>query len=225
MKNKTFFADLSAVIEKKSILNHPFYKCWQAGLLEKKELQDYMKQYYHLENAFPRFMSGIHANCADAEMRKVMLKDLIGEEGEATNHVDQLYTFSEALGLSKKEVMNSKVNKNTNEAIKTFLELAQDKDINRGLAALATYKEQIAKVATTKEHGLKEFYGIEGDKALQFFRTHAKKNVAWHEMLDNTITEAEYPKALSAVNALCDAWWHYLDGVTTSAMTERMMAC
>ncbi len=223
MKHQTFFNQLSEVIEKKSILNHPFYKCWQAGKLEKSELQEYMKQYYHFENAFPRFMSGIHTNCENAEMRKVMLKDLIGEEGEATNHVDQLITFSRALGLSKDEVINSKANQNTADAIKTFLELAQDKNIKKGLAALATYKEQIRKVAETKEHGLKEYYGIQSDYALQFFRTHAKKNVAWHELLDEMISEKEYPVALGAVNSLCDAWWHYLDGVTTPSMKKRMV--
>lgn len=224
MKHQTFFNQLSEIIREKSILNHPFYKCWQAGKLQKSELQEYMKQYYHFENAFPRFMSGIHTNCVDAEMRKVMLKDLIGEEGEATNHVDQLITFSEALGLSKNEVINSKANKNTIEAVETFLKLAQDKDINKGLAALATYKEQIRRVAETKEQGLQEYYGIKSDEALQFFRTHAKKNVAWHELLDEMISEKEYSVALDAVNSLCDAWWHYLDGVTTPSMKERM-AC
>lgn len=223
MKHKKFFDQFSEIINRKSILKHPFYQCWQMGKLKKKELQDYMKQYYHLENAFPRFMSGIHANCTDAEMRQIMLKDLVGEEGEATNHVNQLITFSQALGLTTEEILNSKPNTNTSQAIKTFLKLAQDKNINRGLAALATYKEQIAKVALTKEHGLKKYYGVKGDEALQFFRTHAKRNVAWHELLDEMISEKEYPIALRAVNSLCDAWWHYLDGVTTTAMTERIM--
>jgi len=225
MKHQTFFKQLSEIIEQKSILNHPFYKCWQAGKLEKKELQEYMKQYFHFENAFPRFMSGIHTNCENADMRQVMLKDLIGEEGEATNHVEQLLTFSEALGLKREDVLNSKANKNTAGAIETFLELAQDKDINKGLAALATYKEQIAKVAVTKEHGLKEYYGVKGDEALQFFRTHARINTAWHELLDQNMKEKESSAALGAANSLCDAWWHYLDGVTTPNMIERMMAC
>ncbi|TSC77917.1 MAG: hypothetical protein G01um101424_51 [Parcubacteria group bacterium Gr01-1014_24] len=184
-----------------------------------------MKQYFHLENAFPRFMSGIHANCEDAKMRQVMLQDLISEEGETTNHVNQLLTFSKALGLTTEEVLNSKPNANTSQAIETFLALSQDKNTNRGLAALATYKEQIAKVALTKEHGLKKYYGIEEDEALQFFRTHAKRNVAWHELLDQNISEKEYPLALNAGSSLCDAWWYYLDGVTTESMTERIAAC
>lgn len=218
MTNESLFKQISEIIEKKSILNHPFYQYWQAGKLQKEELQEYMKQYYHFENAFPRFISGVHTNCDDDQMRQVMLRELIGEEEESTNHVKQLITFSSALGLSKEDLLNSKANANTSEAIKIFLELAQDKDINKGLAAMATYKEQIAKVAVTKEEGLKAFYGIEDDNALQFFRTHAKKNVAWHELLDKNISEQEYPVALSAVHSLCDAWWHYLDGVTSSTM-------
>lgn len=222
MKHQSFFAELSAIIAEKSILKHPFYQVWQKGLLKKEELQDYMKQYYHLESAFPRFQSAVHTNCADSEMRKVMLKDLVGEEGPETNHVDQLVTFAEALGMTKEEITASTANEKTLAAIDTILGLTQDKNINSGLAALATYKEQIRGVAETKEHGLKEFYGVTGDEALQFFRTHAKKNVAWHELLDSHVTDANYEKALNATRALCDAWWSYLDGVTTPAIMARM---
>ncbi|MBP7804635.1 MAG: iron-containing redox enzyme family protein [Candidatus Pacebacteria bacterium] len=221
MKHQELFNKVTAIIAEKSILKHPFYLAWQKGLLKKEELQDYMKQYYHLESAFPRFQSGIHANCGDNEMRKVMLKDLVGEEGPETNHVDQLITFSAALGVSKEELENSPANQNTLKAIDTILGLTQDKNINKGLAALATYKEQIRAVAETKEHGLKEFYGIEAPEALQFFRTHAKKNVAWHELLDNNVTPADYDNVTTATGSLCDAWWSYLDGVTTPDMCER----
>ncbi len=222
MKHQSLFEKLTAIISDKSILKHPFYVCWQKGLLKKEELQDYMKQYYHLESAFPRFQSGIHANCTDNEMRKIMLKDLVGEEGPETNHVDQLFTFSAALGVSKAELEQSLANKNTLEAIDTILGLTSDKNINRGLAALATYKEQIRGVAETKESGLKEFYGIDSPEALQFFRTHAKKNTAWHELLDENVTESEYQNTLVSTEALCQAWWHYLDGVTTPDMLARM---
>ncbi len=222
MKNQALFKTFSEIIEQKSVLKHPFYKCWQAGLLKKEELQEYTKQYFHLENAFPRFMSGIHTNCTNGEARQVMLKEIIGEEGESTNHVNQLITFCQALGLTKEEVLNSKMNENTRNFINTFLALSQDKDTNKGLAALVTYKEQIADVAITKEHGLKEYYDIQDDNALQFFRTHAKKNTAWHELLDKNISAPEYPVVFNAVNSLCDAWWYYLDGVTTKAMTGRM---
>ena len=168
-------------------------------------------------------MSGIHTNCESAEMRQAILNDLVSEEGEATNHVKQLLVFSKALGLTKGEVTKSKANKNTREAISMFLELSQDKNINKGLTALATYKEQIRKVAKTKESGLREYYGITNDQALQFFRTHANKNIVWHEMLDEIISEKEYPLALHAAGTLCDAWWHYLDGVTTQSMMQRMV--
>ena len=222
MKNQSLFDKLTAVIAENSILKHPFYQVWQKGLLKKEELQDYMKQYYHLESAFPRFQSGVHTNCTDNAMRMVMLKDLVGEEGSETNHVDQLVTFSAALGVSKEELENSVAHKNTLEAIDTILGLTQDKDINKGLAALATYKEQIKAVSVTKESGLKEFYGVTGDEALQFFRTHAKTNVAWHGLLDENITEAEYATALESSEKLCKAWWHYLDGMTTPDMMARM---
>jgi pyrroloquinoline-quinone synthase len=222
MKNKKFFGQVSEIIKEKSILNHPFYKCWQAGLLKQKELQDYMIQYYHLESVFPRLMSSIHANCEDGSMRTEMLKDLINEEWAENNHVEHLITFAEALGLSREELLRSEPNKNTKEAIDTLLTVTKDKDITRGLAAIAAYKEQIQKVAITKEEGLKKFYGIESDKALKFFRVHAGTNRIWHSLLDKITDEKNQETSLHSVRTLCDAWWHYLDGVTTSAMSKRM---
>ncbi len=224
MKHQSLFEKMSEVIEEKSILKHPFYVCWQKGLLTKAELQKYMKQYYHLESAFPRFQSSVHANCADSEMRKVILKDLVSEEGPATNHVDQLITFSSALGVDKASLENTAAHQNTLEAIDTILGLTSNKNTNSGFAALATYKQQIKDVAVTKESGLKEFYGIDSPEALQFFRTHANKNIAWHELLDSSVTEADYQTVLDSTTALCEAWWHYLDGVTTQDMHMRM-AC
>lgn len=221
MKHQQLFEKVSEIIAEKSILNHPFYQAWQKGVLKKEELQDYMVQYYHLESAFPRFQSAVHTNCADSEMRKVMLKDLVGEEGPETNHVDQLITFSAALGVSKEKLESSTANANTLAAIDTILGLTQDKNINKGLAALATYKEQIRGVAVTKESGLQSFYGITSPEALQFFRTHAKKNTAWHELLDQNVSEAEYSNTLESVGTLCNAWWSYLDGVTTPDMCMR----
>ncbi len=223
MKNQSLFSAISSIISEKSILNHPFYQCWQAGKLTKEELQDYMVQYYHLENAFPRFQSSIHANTIDGDMRQMMLKDLINEEWADNNHVALLVRFAEALGLTKEQLINSKPNKNTEEAINTVLEMTADPDIAKGIAALAVYKEQIAKVAVTKEAGLKEFYGITAPEALQFFRVHSNQNVIWHNLLDTQVTKEAYPAVLASVHTMCDAWWHYLDGVTTPSMMESMV--
>jgi len=222
MKNQKLFDELAAIVSEKTMLKHPFYQCWQAGKLEKSELQEYMKQYYHLEGVFPRLMSSIHANCTDAAMRQTMLQNLRGEEEGANNHLAQLVTFSKGLGLTEADLVESKINESTQTAVNTLLSLTQDKDINKGLAMLAAYKEQIGKVASTKESGLKELYGITDPATLQFFTTHAKPDKSWHELLDKNVTADEYAPVLESVSATCGALLKFLDGVTTPSMLTRM---
>ena len=212
------FKEIDAIVSEKSMLKHPFYKYWLMGKLTKNDLREYMRQYYHLEGAFPRLMSGIHSNSTDAAMRQTMLKNLRGEEEGSNNHIGQLVTFSKALGLSEKDLRTSKANAHTKRSVKTLLDLTSDVDINKGLAALTAYKHQIAEVAATKEEGLRELYGITSEKALQFFKTHSNTDTSWHEMLDGHVSAAARTSVLASVRATCDALWGFLDGVTTKKM-------
>lgn len=218
MKNKTLFKKIDAIVTERSMLKHPFYKYWLMGKLTKRDLQEYMKQYYHLEGAFPRFMSGIHSHTSDAAIRQTMLMNLRGEEEGTNNHLGQLVTFSESLGLTEKSLRMSKANTSTKKAVQTLLSLTSSADISKGLAVLTAYKHQIAEVASTKEDGLKKLYGITNQKALQFFTTHSRTDKSWHEMLDGHVSPSDEKVVLASVRATCDALLTFLDGVTTKKM-------
>ena len=218
MRNKKLFEKIDAIVTEKSMLKHPFYKYWLMGKLTKSDLREYMKQYYHLEGAFPRFMSGIHSHTADAAIRQTMLMNLRGEEEGTNNHLGQLVTFSESLGLTEKGLKLSKANAGTKKAVDALLNLTSSTDINKGLAALTAYKHQIAEVASTKEDGLKKLYGITSKKSLQFFTTHSRTDRSWHEMLDGHVSPSDEKVVLASVRTACDALLSFLDGVTTKKM-------
>ena len=220
MKNKRLFEKINAIVVEKSMLNHPFYKYWLMGKLTKSDLREYMKQYYQLEGAFPRFMSGIHSHTGDAAMRQTILMNLCGEEEGTNNHLSQLVAFSESLGLKEKNLKMSKANTSTKKAVDTLLSLTSSVDINKGIATLTAYKHQIAKVAATKEDGLRKLYGITNAKALQFFTTHSRADRSWHEMLDSHVSSSDEKAVLASVRATCDAFLTFLGGVTTKKMLK-----
>ena len=64
--NKTEFLNIvENKIEEHHLLNHSFYKAWNAGELDRSTIQEYAAQYFKHVSAFPRYLSSIHSNCDD----------------------------------------------------------------------------------------------------------------------------------------------------------------
>lgn len=222
MKNQALFDSIQEVIGEKHMLNHPFYQVWSKGELTKEELADYLAQYFYLEAAFPRFMSGLHARTMDETMRQKMLENLIHEEHGPNNHVAQLVRLAEqSFGMTKAQILEIGPNEKTQAIIKAFEEATQSKDIEEGLAAMIVYKQQVSDVAQTKLEGLKDHYGVTDERALEFYTTHSEVNRDYHQMLDGIVTEGGVQKVLNKVRTIRDAFWGFLDGVTTPAILAR----
>jgi pyrroloquinoline-quinone synthase len=56
-------ATLDKHIQERHLLRHPFYQAWSEGALSRHALQEDSKQYYRHVEAFPTYVSVVHANC------------------------------------------------------------------------------------------------------------------------------------------------------------------
>src|SRR5437660_5898214 len=102
-----FFTRLDAAIKQYAVLDHPFYQAWNAGTLTKPQLQEYAKQYYHFEKNFSRYVSNVHANTIDIQIRQQLLLNLQEEEQGEANHPELWLRFTDALGAERDEVRNA----------------------------------------------------------------------------------------------------------------------
>src|SRR5205085_523006 len=93
-----FLDALDALVAEKHILKHPFYVLWTQGRLSRENLREYAMSYYPHVAAFPRYVSGVHANCEDAVLRQELLENLIEEERGEANHPELWRRFAGALG-------------------------------------------------------------------------------------------------------------------------------
>ena len=50
--------EIDAKIQRRHLLQHPFYTAWSKGELPMETLQEYAGQYYHFESNFPRYVAG-----------------------------------------------------------------------------------------------------------------------------------------------------------------------
>jgi pyrroloquinoline-quinone synthase len=208
---------LSAVIEERHLLKHPFYEAWNKGELKKETLRRYAGQYWSQVSTFPRFVSQVHANCPELEARKVLLRNLTDEEIHGTDHPTLWMHFAQGLGATEQEVLTQTPLPKTQAMVDTFFELARS-DWRDGLCALYAYESQTPAVSKSKLDGLVKHYGITENKPLAFFKVHLEYDVEHSQqaamLIDQHCSEAS---AVKATERAADALWGFLDGIAAEA--------
>jgi pyrroloquinoline-quinone synthase len=208
---------LDAIIEEKSVLKHPFYTTWQKGELTLDALRGYTCQYYQHVLAFPKYVSGTHANCDDLADRQELLENLKEEEEGPNNHPELWLRFGGALGLSRDDMINARPLPETVALDETYRRITKDAPFVSGISALYAYESQVPAVAATKMDGLKQFYGISDPQQLKFFIVHKSLDVEHSKVTRNMVArnvgaESSQAQAIQAVEDGADALLGFLDG-------------
>lgn len=210
-------AILDKQIQERHLLTHPFYQAWSAGTLSLRALQEYSKQYYRHVEAFPTYVSAVHANCPSLPVRQQLLENLIEEERGADNHPELWLRFAEALGIQREAVLSSVALPETTALVQTFRTLTRESSYLAGTAALLAYEAQVPEVATTKIAGLKQFYGVDDQRGLAFFQVHLQADRFHAETARQLLQEQITPEKTDEVVTACEhalaALWGMLDGV------------
>lgn len=219
-----FERNLLEAIMEYSMLKHPFYVAWTEGKLSQPVLAEYAKQYYAHVRAFPTYVSAVHSHCDDLQVRQELLENLIEEERGEENHPELWMRFAEGLGVTREEVRDAKLLRTTTDSVVRLKALTASEDYRDGLAALYAYESQIPDVAKTKREGLKQFYGIENERAVSFFRVHEGIDVLHQQIEKNILSEKcrtsdEQARAVEVARESAKALWGFLDGVTAEYLT------
>jgi len=227
LTSSAFETDLLAAVMQHSMLKHPFYVAWSEGKLSTEVLQEYSKQYYAHVRAFPTYVSAVHSHCDNLETRQMLLENLIEEEQGEENHPELWLRFAEGLGVTRDEVRNAELLPKTKDSVARLKQLTQSADYREGLAALYAYESQIPEVAKTKRAGLKEFYGIDDERGVSFFRVHESidllhKQVEQRILLNECSTPEDKERVTKAASEGARALWAFLDGVTEAYLTPAV---
>ena len=212
-----FSKELNQKLDQYHLLNHPFYKSWNEGKLNREIIKDYAEQYYQHVKAFPRYISATHSICEDIEKRKILLENLQDEENPNADHPKLWKNFALAMGADAEKIEDVKREWFTNDMIENFFHQAR-KSYAEGLASLYTYERQIPEIAETKIRGLKNFYGVTSKEGLEFFEAHKAADVIHRkecEKLLDALTEEEKVKAEKASMLTARYLWNFLSGMST----------
>ena len=212
-----FITQLDAVIARHAMLKHPFYKLWNEGGLSRETLAEYAKQYYAHVQAFPTYVSAVHAHSGDIAVRQQLLENLIEEERGEANHPELWLRFAEGLGVDRQDVLGADLLESTRQSVAALQQLSHRPDYLEGMAALYAYESQIPEVARTKREGLRDFYGLDDDRSVAFFTVHETADVehreSEREIIAAGVTQSNSAAVLDAADKAAQALWAFLDGV------------
>ncbi|MCB0271421.1 MAG: CADD family putative folate metabolism protein [Bdellovibrionales bacterium] len=218
---------LDQVVQQKHLLSHPFYQRWMQGTLSKSELQTYVKNYQPHVEAFPRYVSAVHAQCESVQTRKALLDNLIEEEHGSENHPELWLRFGEALDLSRENIVSCAKLPQAKVLMDTFLALTQ-KSFASGLGALYAYESQVPDVAKQKIEGLQKHYGIDQPRGLAFFEVHLQAD-EYHAQSEkdafDQLTDAQKKEAIEAASIACDTLWNFLSAIDEAHGITSTMHC
>jgi len=217
----TVVADRMSAIDQqiaaRHLLDHPFYQAWNKGDLTKDALQDYAAQYYQHVAAFPTYLSAVHANTEDQDVRRHLLQNLIDEEAGDPNHPELWLRFAQGVGVDPSTARTAEAWSETQGLIDSFQTICRNRSVAEGVAALYAYESQIPEVSETKIEGLKKHYAVSDPRTLAYFDVHieADKEHAAVErrLLSELVTEENAEAVRQSVGQTLDALYEMLNGV------------
>ena len=198
---------IDQLIEKQSLLKHQFYVMWNEGTLTLESLSGYSKEYFQLVKAIPTFVNMIMNNASHG-------KDTIAtNQKEESEHIAPWMKFADSLGVSTKGLKEYVGLEKTRQAISNLSKLMTT--FENGVAAMYALEQEIPKISLSKIDGLRKFYNITTDDAIEYFRLHAEADIRhaalWRKILEKSSIENEEElfniasKSVTAQNMLLDS--------------------
>ncbi len=217
----TFWQQLDQRLAPYDLLKHPFYQAWTAGELTRGDLATYAAEYFHHVSAFPTYLSALHAQLPDSELRREVLRNLADEEGidaaHARPHSALWMDFATGMGNTREQVLAHPIQPEMQALLATFRGLMLEPPAS-ALAALYAYESRVPAIAQEKAAGLERHYAADA-RTTRYFTLHRTADVhhaqVWRDLIDAELAahpEAE-PAALAAAEQAGKALWQALSGV------------
>ena len=199
---------IDELIEKQSLLKHQFYLMWTEGKLTLDSLNGYSKEYFQLVKAIPSFVGTIMEQSPNA-----VKNEIASNQKEEAEHITPWMKFAGALGVSQDELERYPGLDKTRQAVSNLSVLMGT--FEGGAAAMYSLEQEIPKISLSKIDGLRKFYDITSDDAIEYFRLHTEADIrhaaVWRRILEKTPSKNEEElfqiasKSVSAQNLLLDS--------------------
>jgi pyrroloquinoline-quinone synthase len=189
-----------------------------------EDLRGYSKEYFQLVKAVPTLVDNVLGQVTPELERKyspsATIKHNMEEEKE---HIVPWISFAESIGVTLNELHEYECSAKTQDAIAGMNELTCESFV-AGVSTLYTYEKQLPEISTKKIEGLEKFYGVQNDKALNYFRIHEKVDIEhaklWRSLID-LMPGSQQKTILDAASVSLKCQNMILDGVCDTYFSNR----
>ena len=197
---------LSTALSGRLLLDHPFYRRWEAGQVGGAELGAYAAQYRHFEAALPSLLARLEALLPAGPARDLVAANRADEQGDPVPHLELFDRFGAAVGA-----WPAPAGEATAGLLATYDDLLGQGG-QAGLAGFLAYESQAAEVAASKASGLRVHYGLD-EEAVSFWDHHASVDARHGAWLAEALGQvaSDHESVVSAARRAADAWWAFLD--------------
>ena len=221
---KSSFADETAQLVLEG-MRHPFRQRVADGLATRADLAVFAVQTYQRNLWSSRFASANHSRCPIPEIRRSLLEVAYEEElkgpGQQLSHAEQMLIFTDALGLRREDVVNSRPLPGTLAFIDTIMKLSE----GHWLEAIAfrASEQNSPKGSAIWAEVLQRVYGF-SPEAVVWWSTHAVADVAHGnismEVYRHYVRDAsERELALRALERMFAAWRVFFDNIVEAGQS------
>lgn len=195
--------ELTSVISDIKLLDHPFYRRWEAGELIDGELGSYAAQYRFFESQLPVFLTSLTEQVAPSQ-RKAIEANLADEVDGPVTHLALFDLFAHGVTAPVEPISPAM------DALVSLYRRSLDEDPSFALGVLAGYEIQAAEVAMTKGEGLRQHYEVP-EAALTFWDVHSHVEEDHAALVSQAASDADPDRVREGVRASAEAWWGFLD--------------
>lgn len=198
---------LDQVASQRRLLEHPFYRAWQAGDLTKADLSDYAAQYRHIEQILPATLEAIATTLPAGRARQFVEANLADERSLPRPHLELFDAFATAVDAD----IATPASPATARLVAVYRDAARAGTV-AALAVIGAYEVQASEVAATKAASLRCQYDLDL-AGTEFWDVHALLEDSHGHWTAEAI--AELSPALDDIRPCAEAsaaaWWAFLD--------------
>ncbi|HZW57263.1 MAG TPA: iron-containing redox enzyme family protein [Nitrososphaerales archaeon] len=199
---------IDEIVQRMSLLKHPFYQKWSCGELTAAQLSGYAKEYFQLVKAVPGLVGNVGAALGrreDENENASLGSAILGNFQEEQEHIELWRRFASSLGIGREELDSYAASQKTVEAV-SQLESLSKLSFEEAIASMYAYESALPEISRSKTKGLKEFYGLDSNEATIYFNTHEKVDVLhaalWRGILEKLPSDKQEAAILAATKSM-----------------------